>query len=151
MNPKPANQVGRVIKTKAKTSEASAMAARVLGEDDVVAAAFGECREPKIGYAIVRIGLELEKQKSPQRRRVLEKRLDRLDAELKRRGYVARMICLGCGAMALVSDPKKFWGVHAALRTHARIEHAETKADILGEPILKGYAWTDDLIAVKSL
>jgi hypothetical protein len=75
-------------------------------------------------------------------------RIMEIDDELKAKGYVIRMLCVGCGSIALIKDRNNFWGAHCNARAHAG-SHERMEQDIFGEPIHSGtYAWTDSVIHV---
>jgi hypothetical protein len=74
--------------------------------------------------------------------------INEVDAELKAKRYVARILCAGCGANVLLKDRKDCVEAHCNMRSHAW-SHEGMEKDIFGEPIRSGtYGWTDDVIRV---
>jgi hypothetical protein len=86
--------------------------------------------------------------KDAEEGRRINGRIVEIDAELKAKGYMARILCDGCGSNALVKDRKNFWNAHANARDHAYCAHKDQENDIFGEPMPTGYGWTNEVIGV---
>lgn len=92
--------------------------------------------------------LRLGETKDAEEGKILVGRIVEIDAELKAKGYIARILCVGCSSNALVKDPKNFWDAHGNARDHAHCAHEGQEKDIFGEPMPTGYGWTDEVIGV---
>ncbi len=66
------------------------------------------------------------------------------------RPYGWRVTCAVCGAYQIVVGPD--WvNTHLNMRTHVREAHAAARKDLWGDPVPKGYGWTDNQVAVLPL
>jgi hypothetical protein len=104
--------------------------------------------ESEVKSELAKLYLRLGETKDAQKGKIIVDQIVEIDAELKAKGYMARILCDGCGSNALVKDPKNFWDAHASARDHAYCAHKDQEKDIFGGPMPTGYGWTDELIGV---
>ncbi len=104
--------------------------------------------EAQVKSELTTLYLMLGETKDAQKGKIIVDQIVEIDAELKAKGYMARILCDGCGSNALVKDPKNFWDAHANARDHAYCAHEGQEKDIFGGPMPTGYGWTDEVIAV---
>ena len=104
--------------------------------------------EAQVKSELTKLYLRLGEAKDADEGKIVGGRIVEIDAELKAKGYMARILCVGCGSNALVKDPKNFWDAHANARDHGYCAHKGQEKDIFGEPMPTGYGWTDEVIGV---